>query len=127
MLPRTHGGLRRPDQCLASFRKPRVMINERGIMVRLPLADPRMSALPPIAILLGHDAMSAFGGKADIARTLSNVRFGGSSTRVSIGGMSSRSRSSRGRPQNTPAATRAINRQFVERLYSAVMNGHCET
>ena len=37
MLPRAHGGLRRPDQCLASFRKPRVMINERGIMVRLPL------------------------------------------------------------------------------------------
>ena len=49
-------------------------------------------------------------------------RFGGSSTRVSIGGMSSRSRSSRGRPQNTPAATRAINRQFVERLYSAVIS-----
>ena len=58
MLPRAHGGLRRPDQCLASFRKPRVRINERGIMVRLPLADPRMSALPPIATLLDHDAMS---------------------------------------------------------------------
>jgi hypothetical protein len=38
-------------------------INERGVMVRLPLADPRMSALPPIATLLGHDAMSALGHK----------------------------------------------------------------
>ena len=77
MLPRAHGGLRRPDQCLASFRKPRVMINERGIMVRLPLADPRMSALPPIAILLGHDAMSAFGPAADMPLVPMNVRFWG--------------------------------------------------
>ena len=111
-------------KCLASFRKPRVMINERGIMVRLPLADPRMSALHPIAILLGHDAMSAFGVKADIVEQCPLWRQFHAS---SIGGMSSRSRSSRGRPQNTPATTRAINRQFVERLYSAVMNGHGET
>ena len=41
MLPRAHGGLRRPDQGLASFRKPRVTINGRGVMVRPALADPR--------------------------------------------------------------------------------------